>query len=87
MALNTVVGGDIKFSFTDNPDWRSNVTSILGLDTTGSTFSLVDQAINKNTPGSFSAFSHLYKYKTAGVCTINISATRYADKVFTVTVH
>ena len=85
MALNPVVGGSVEFSFTDNPDWRSKVTSIIGkIPDDFYSFYANSSAINR-TPGSLTIESSILSYLT-GVYTITISATGYQDKVLTVTV-
>ena len=84
-ALNPVVGGDIEFNFTDNPDWRSKVTGIFGNhDSNRHGFATPDFIIS--TPGALSIDSYFTVYLYTGVYTITIEATGYEDKVLMVTV-
>lgn len=80
-----MVGGKIEFSFTDNPDWRTNVTQINGNSNKGAGFLIPGGRLVRNTPGLLSN-DILFGYNSAGVWTITLKATGYQDATITVTV-
>lgn len=80
------VGSQIKFTFTDNEQWRKAITEISGSYKGIPGSSVNFKSVAQITNGEIKVPKEYYVYNPSGTAIITIKATGYEDTVVTVIV-